>query len=36
MSTSMLIQPLAVIVLFTIAYLFKLLSAVLPGGLRDR
>ncbi len=36
MSTSMLIQPLAVIVLFAIAYLFKLLSATLPGGLRGR
>ncbi len=36
MSVSMLIQPLAVLVLFAIAYLFKWLSAVLPGGIRGR
>ncbi len=33
---SVLIQPLAVLVLFAIAYLLKFLSAALPGGLRDR
>lgn len=36
MSTSMLIQPLAVLVLFLIAYLFKFLSSALPGGLRGK
>ncbi|WP_269811769.1 hypothetical protein [Nocardia acididurans] len=36
MSWSMLIQPLAVLVLFAIAYALKFLSAMLPGGLRDR
>lgn len=33
---SLLIQPLAVLVLFAIAYLLKFLSAALPGGLRGR
>ncbi|MCU1644627.1 MAG: hypothetical protein JWN03_4902 [Nocardia sp.] len=32
---SVLIQPLAVIVLFVIAYLFKLLSTKYPTGLRS-
>lgn len=36
MSLSMLIQPLAVLVLFAIAYLFKFISVVLPGGFRGR